>query len=480
MDPRIKRDLTQIIASAPADRLSWLEASTQQSGIRRQAFWEVKAPLDRFQANSTGSQWLIMPGLRGVGKTTVLTQLYLSLPEETPHKFFLSLERIQLLGAEMRDVLAVIEELVGDNLEAVKQPVYLFMDEVQHLENWALGLKTVFDRTPRAFIVCTGSSAIALQSNPDVARRSLTMPIYPLSFVEYVTFRRHYEQLPDIPPPAGLDAKLRQALLGSKDCQSVFLQLQKSRRQVTQYWTNFDKQDYLDDYMRFGNLPFIFKMDNKAYGWRSVDSLLGESLAKDVGSFARTRSAVTAAFPALLRLLSESDTISLQRISKITGFNKRTVMNMLQTLCSTEILNPVHPVGSAYRQVNRPNKYLFTSPAMRLALAMKAGMPGDIPERMSGKLLEDIVGLYLKRSLPSGLLHYDSRSGGADFVAFYLGGDNAAIPIEVGRQKREARQAYQTLQRVKGKYGLVVTDGRLAMDPALKSVFVPLEYFLLL
>ena len=479
MDSDIRRALTRIIASAPSDRLAWLKASTQQSNIHRQAFQQIRVSLKQFQANSISSRWFILPGLRGVGKTTILTQLYLELPNKTPCNFFLSLERIRILGAGIKDVLAVLEELVGSSLETAQQPIYIFLDEVQYLDDWALGLKTIFDRAPRIFMVCTGSSAIGLQSNPDVARRSLTIPVYPLDFTEYVAFKNHYSRQSELTLSAELRDELQSALLKSQDCQSVFMQLQKLSGEVTRYWSQIDKKTYLDEYMRFGTLPFIFQIDDEFSKWSLVDALLNESLAKDVGQFAQMHNAVIAAFPALLRLLAESDTISMHRIATITGFNKRTVMNMLQALCVTEILNPISPSGSAYRQINRPNKYLFTSSAMRLSLAKKAGMSGVLVSRMSGKLLEDIVGLYLKRISSSSAVHYDSKPGGADFILFNLHSIGTAIPIEVELHKRNARQIWQTLQKIEGKYGLVITDTELDIDPDNKTVFIPLEYFLL-
>ena len=52
---------------------------------------------------------MIMAGLRGVGKTTLLAQLYLHPELRSATKFYLSLDQAQLLGAEMTDVVATLE-----------------------------------------------------------------------------------------------------------------------------------------------------------------------------------------------------------------------------------------------------------------------------------------------------------------------------------------------------------------------------------
>ena len=475
MDSGLKRQLLRIITSAPDDRRAWLQSSTGGSTIRRPAVATISKAIEQFQAGQSSSRWFVLPGLRGVGKTTILTQLYLDLEVESSRKFFLSLEQIKLLGASMQDVLETLEELSGSRLEKLSEPVYIFLDEVQYLKDWALGLKIIFDRGPKTFVVCTGSSAISLQSNPDIARRSLSIPVRPLDFAEYSAFQTQTETFPD----KKLREGLRHCLLEAKSYQEVFGGLQSLNGEVERYWQDLDQNASLNDYIHFGNLPFTLKIAGRYDRWQAIDALLDESLSKDIGRLTRYHDTVVTAFPALLCLLAESDVISLHRLAKITGFNKRTITGMLQTLCDTEILNPIRPAGSAYRQVNRPSKYLFTSPAMRLALAKRSGLADDPEEKIAGKLLEDVVGLYLKQFLPGRDLHYDPKAGGADFVLFHSGLAGTAIALEVGRQKSDARQVRQTLQAIEGRYGLVVGNSELDVNPAARTVFVPLKYFLL-
>lgn len=121
---------------------------------------------------------------------------------------------------------------------------------------------------------------------------------------------------------------------------------------------------------------------------------------------------------------------------------------------------------------------------MRAAICTSGGILGE--ERTSqlrGRLLEDVVGMYLKRTFnPSetpAIVEYDYSSGGADFIVSRTGQRGDAIVIEVGAKKRTAQQAYETLERVNAKYGLVISGANLAIDSSKKSVFVPFEPFLL-
>ena len=74
-----------------------------------------------FLAASHGSEWIIMTGLRGVGKTTLLAQLYLHPKLKTVSKFYLSLDQAQFLGAEMQDVEKALAYKLNQPLPQVKE-----------------------------------------------------------------------------------------------------------------------------------------------------------------------------------------------------------------------------------------------------------------------------------------------------------------------------------------------------------------------
>ena len=55
-----------------------------------------------------------------------------------------------------------------------------------------------------------------------------------------------------------------------------------------------------------------------------------------------------------------------------------------------------------------------------------------------------------------------------------------AIVLGVGYGKTDTRQITNTLKRLKGGYGLVVTDRPLSLNKDQNTVFVPLKTFLML
>ena len=130
--------------------------------FQRPVYARLIQTIDYFLDNKQVSQWLIMTGLRGGGKTTLLAQTYLHPRLRAATKFYLSLDYAQLIGAEMSDVVAALEAKLGSALAKADKPVFVFLDEVHSLPKWSLAAKILYDRCPKLFLICTSSSALAL------------------------------------------------------------------------------------------------------------------------------------------------------------------------------------------------------------------------------------------------------------------------------------------------------------------------------
>ena len=160
---------------------------------QRHIYKKLERHLDDFLSGKTEQRWIIVPGLRGVGKTTVLSQLFLKLQPrfDALRTLYVSLdEATGLLNSNLVEILEAYESILGESFERAKKPIFLFIDEVQYDPKWGLALKSLYDRTKQVFIFCTGSSAVSLQTNPDVYRRVVVEKLYPLSFPEYQMLRQ--------------------------------------------------------------------------------------------------------------------------------------------------------------------------------------------------------------------------------------------------------------------------------------------------
>ena len=463
-----------------------------QTGNRfvRPIYAQLKAQLNDFLNSGHGSRWLIMPGLRGVGKTTLLSQLFTDKQLAAHSKFYLSLDVAKRINANMLDLEAALTQLLDCPLTDYRQPLFIFLDEVHFMPDWSLAVKTWVDRLPRLFVVCTGSSALALQTNADIARRADTIKINPLSLMEFVAIKQASAKMTVKQPDQELSRHLNQALFQSADVDQVGQRLTDSWPVVQSYWKKLQPAALIDDYLLFGSLPFVVALrqtTNHQAVWRRVAQTLDSVLLKDIALVEGFNRRVLATFPKLLTLLSHSQARSLHKLSRDLDLNIGTLQTMMDVLASNEIITAVRPRGATLGHVRKTYKYYFNAPASRSALVHELGSTEQL-EAIKGYLLEDAVVACLKRSFLdqplAGILEYDPSQGGADLIVSKTGLKKQAVVIEVGLNKSTGKQVTKTLKEG-GKYGLVVTNlaqtpqPGFRVDQANKTVFVDLSVYLL-
>ena len=126
-----------------------------------------------------------MPGLRGVGKSTLIFQLYEYLTQiqniETDRILYISTDHLsEYLGGRILDAMDVfIRELHQQTPVTVDKKLFILIDEAQYDKNWSKAGKILYDQSKNIFMVFTGSSALNLELNVDAVRRSKKNLFFP-------------------------------------------------------------------------------------------------------------------------------------------------------------------------------------------------------------------------------------------------------------------------------------------------------------
>lgn len=433
--------------------------------------------LEKYVSNFTNlgkePRWVAVPGLRGAGKTTLLAQIYTELQCGPACKLYISLDEAQrILGVNLADILSVYEELLGKVFEDLDQPIYLFIDEIQYEENWGVVLKSLYDRSKKVFIFCTGSSAVSIQTNPDVSRRVVFEKLYPMSFTEYMLLKERKF------PVTGLGKNIRDALLNSSTSSEVYTKLNNLKSGVNKYWLGINRLE-IDNYLKYGSLPFTLQYTQEPLIYAQIEQTLTNILNKDIPQLSKFDPSTMAKLNQILYAVSSSSITSLNALSKSFSMGINTLTEIFDVFEKSEMLLRIYPHGSHFGQVKKPSKYLFVSPAYRSMFFNLIGSTFSY-NNYKGQLLEDAVGLYLYRLL--GLrfgtsLTYDSSEGGADFI---ISLEEKKIAIEVGYGEKDFKQVEATMQRNNGTYGFSVSPTRLTYVEEKNVISVPLSYFLLI
>lgn len=388
-------------------------------GLRRRFLFEKLAHTVDEYLNGGLPKTILLPGLRGTGKTTLLAQLYFHALSRTSDVIYFSADELHLLGFSLHEAVERYFKLFQP-----ERPIIL-LDEVQYDNRWDLTLKILHD-SKRALVIATGSSAVRLRESPDLARRALHIGIKPLSLNEYLHL-------------IGEDTL-------SPQLEALFeWEIDKLEKAVSRAVRLGDKAER---YLRTGSLPVALEFDERT-GYEIMFSLMEMIVYKDLPEVRNFDSSTLDSAMRLLVLLSnpKGERFSYERLSKRLGVSKGTVIELVKAFIASDLLLEIPPVGSISKKIRKSPKLKFLAPSFRAALLSKFDIVEIAP------LLKDAVALYLSEE---GTLEYEPGKGGADFVFTRKG---KRYVIEVGLGKDNYSQVRRSMERLGADFGIVIGKG---------------------
>ena len=134
-------------------------------------------------------------GMRRVGKTYFIFQHILNLlKQDVPLScmLYINFEDDRLLPLTRDKLANLLDAFYAVHPENHDKRCYIFLDEIQNVDDWAMVIRRVFD-SKNVDIYLTGSSAKLLSNEiaTSLRGRSLTTEIWPYDFNEYLLAHRH-------------------------------------------------------------------------------------------------------------------------------------------------------------------------------------------------------------------------------------------------------------------------------------------------
>ncbi|MCX6736558.1 MAG: AAA family ATPase [Candidatus Parcubacteria bacterium] len=473
---KIKEYINDQMAQADFRARAYVFDAQNNKRPNRNVFIKIQSHLEQFLEGNKAYRWVTLTGLRGAGKTTVMYQLYYAKKHIDGYFLILSVDEItQTLGSNINEVINTFEEIIGRSITNLDKPLFLFLDEVQYDEKWGAVLKSIYDRSQNVFLFSTGSAAALINSNPDIARRAIYEKIYPLSFTEFIKIKYNKFEIKD------LDQELSNAIFFSKDAQEAYNKIKNCEKKIDKYYLGISHLDF-ENYLHYGSLPFMIALDNEALVYDQISKSLDRVINKDILQMRSLGSEIISKISAILYAVADMDVLNFTTMAEKFEISRPKITEIFSALEQTEVLHRIYPQGSHFKQVTqKPSKYLFSSPAFRAMYYKTIGNTIN-EQNVRGKLLEDLVGMYLYHLCDKKLFYsltYDSAKGGADFI--FSGGEKRIV-IEVGVNKKEYRQVIQTAEKVKAVYSIIISDQteELEYSKENNALKIPLRYFILL
>lgn len=210
--------------------------------------------IDDFLMGNNINRYILLPGIRGVGKSTMLFQTYeylLKAKNVNPQNIlYISADNLkQMCNSSILDAVTSYLDIYHNTIfEAPDEPVFLLIDEAQYDKDWALTGKIIFDSTKSIFMIFSGSRALELTYNADAARRLLKFPVTPLNYPEHL--RLKYGNFKNDISPA-----IAQLIFDGKT--EGISEIDTKMAHITAGFKNFDVNEW-NDFLKFGGFPSSF------------------------------------------------------------------------------------------------------------------------------------------------------------------------------------------------------------------------------
>ncbi|MBU0760367.1 MAG: AAA family ATPase [Nanoarchaeota archaeon] len=486
-DEQNKEQLINYVFGKLAEAPQFVENQLKVKGSylpHRRVYSRLKMHVDDFllgegMGGKISNRLIILPGLRGVGKTTLLFQLYKYLKEvkkiEQDRILYFSTDELKAyLGRGILEVIDVfIKEIHKTTFTSLDKEIFIFIDESHFDPKWSEAAKIIFDKTKKIFLIFTGSSALNLELSVDAARRTKKEIVFPLNFGEYISLRHN------VYPPKGMAEGIRELIFKGDDAAVENAQRKEAElnRNLVKVGRPIDKE--WEDFLCCIGFPIGLQMSQIEVHER-LFSMIDRVIEKDVFSIQAfstdTRNVISRilTFLALQKPGGTSDA----KLSDRLKISPNTVRNILEVLEKTHLIFSVKPYGGAGKVVRKPWKYYFLSSSIIAAIRFKLGAYNPRDREMLGVLAENMAASYFFRmketvNLPVGMF-YDSEPNGADFLL--QDAEENIIPLEIGIGKKDKSQVRNSINRYKSKYGIVVSNVQKITKQD-NVIFIPLTTF---
>ncbi|MCL2687748.1 MAG: AAA family ATPase [Methanobrevibacter sp.] len=443
----------------------------------RSVFLKLKMHIDNFLKGHVENRFIILPGLRGVGKSTLIFQIYDYLVNEikieSDRILYLSTDQLnELLGERIIQAIDVfISDVHQKSPVTLDEEIFIFIDEAQNDKRWSQAGKIIYDQSKKIFMIFTGSSALDLEINVDAVRRTKKESVFPMNFQEYLLLK--YK----IFPPKGTSESIRNLILtgdisdASNKEKIINRKLSKLRTPPKKEWEN---------YLCYGGFPLSiylneFDVHEKTY------KMIERIIEKDVSHYRSVRKETKSTIFKIIIFLSlqKPGEISEKKLSARLEVSSSVIHDLLNILEKTHLIFHIDPYVSAGKSIKKPKKYYFLSPSLKSSINFRLGRYFPKNREFLGSLAENLVASYFLKmkettNSPNGVF-YPPEDGNVDFLLSKIGGE--IIPVEVGVGKKNKKQVIQSMNKYNSKYGIIISNKTEIIKKEEDIVYLPLTTF---
>lgn len=448
---------------------------------KRSDFYNVAKYIDNYLDNNDINRFLLLPGLRDVGKTTLLFQVYEYLQKEkgiSPHNIlYFSCDRLKKLGEV--DIFDVVKEYIetyhSSIIETLPHKVFILIDEAQNDKDWSINGKLIFDSSKNIFMIFTGSSALKLSYNTDAARRLLNIPIYPLTYSEHLKLK--YDVFENY-----VSNSIKNLIFEGQT-----QDINELERKVLNIYSNLQIYDVSEweYYLQFGGYPSSF-YQNQDDITKKIVNMVEKVVTTDMTNIHDINNNTQYKTFQILNYFAFQNPGVVSKGSLSNLFNTKIglVTKILDILEKTQLIFHVEAFTSSVKRTTKPHEYFFATPSLKHNLALDLGSAIlEDKKAYLGKLLENYVAssfINLDNKITGSYKIYydDSNKNSEKNVDFIVQrGMEKPVPIEVSCGKKDKSQIKRAISKYNSSHGIVISNNFRNAVKEDNVIYIPPEIF---
>jgi hypothetical protein len=299
----------------------------------------------------------VLTGMRRTGKTTLIQQLLLDIPNK--NSLYLDLQRPDNRELfDEKNYEAINEAFIARGLKA-DEPMVIALDEIQLAPDSPSAIKYLSDHRKIKFIV-TGSSSYYLKNlfSESLSGRKKLFELYPLDFGEFLTFKN--------------------ISFSQTDWQKGIFNVSEYNR----------LSSYYEEYIRFGGFPQVVLADSENDKRDLLSDIMSSYVNIDIRSLADFSDERNLYSLAKLLAGRIGSRVEYSKLSRLTGISRPTVTNYISFFEKTYLINTI-PVytKSVDREIVKSRKLYFCD----------TGLANTLAELSSGAQFENTLFNQLSR-----------------------------------------------------------------------------------
>lgn len=447
----------------------------------RNDFDEITPIIDDFLDGENINRFVVLPGLRGVGKTTILYQIYEYLQIEkniNPNQIlYISCDDInRMMECDIFKVIEYyLEEFHLSTLRTLDKEIFLLIDESHFDKNWSEAGKLIHDKTKKIFMVFTGSSAIKLEHESEASRRMLYNTICPLNYSQHLKLKYNYDS-------GNISNELFNLLFTGDISKASILErkIQTDLLNLNGYTTT----DW-NHYFKCGGFPAVMHEKNQRIIFKKLYAIVDAIVTRDLGTLKNITTVSENQTWRVLKFLAQKfpGDVSQNTLAQCAKTSQSNVNSLMSILEKTQLIFHYEPYVGANGRAKKSWQYYFASPSIRHAINKHFGFSSMKKEDYEGILLENLVA--------SSLFNAKNNENNFDFDIFFELGKNTVdflikkeyanpIPIEVGLGTKNKRQIKKSMNKFNSDYGIIISNTTKTIQKDDDVIYIPIKTFSLM